>query len=319
MNPFFKIFGCFLGCANCMTGHADLWDHVKSFDRPSPVHSMKNIDCIYMINLDQRPEKFEQASRELLAYGISPYRFSAVNGWELSLTALNEVGLHYRPGMTPLFSTSYPLEGGGIASADFMQSGTNRGYFGHCASKGSIGIVLSHLSILVNAKKNGYETIWVLEDDIVAEKNPNILSSLIEKLDALVGKDGWDILFTDTDTRLNDGTPVPVEGRAKRPDMDCSMEARYAPEYRIRRPISEDFFHLSARFGAYSMIIRRSGIEKLLKFFEEHKIYLPYDLEYYLPPGIRLYALQNPVVTNLLGALSDNGEAGYLEDADTEQ
>ena len=62
-----------------------------------------------------------------------------------------------------------------------------------------IGCALSHLSVIRNAYDAGYQTIWVLEDDIAVEQDPHRLSALIDKLDSLVGKEGWDILYTDTD------------------------------------------------------------------------------------------------------------------------
>lgn len=289
---------------------AELFDHVKKAEGKTAAHGMRNIDFIYMINLDERPEKFVQANGELNQYGIYPYRFSAVNGWKLSLETINDVGLKYRPGMTSLFATSFPLEAKGQASHGFMRE-EGRAYFGHCLVPGTIGIVLSHLSILLDAFNSGYETIWVLEDDVVAAMDPRILSELIEELDKIVGKDNWDVLFTDQNSRSPDGTYVPAVGAAKRPDMDCSPEERYSEKYIVNKEVSKDFRKISARFGAYSMIIRRSGIDKLLRFYKEHKIYLPYDLDYYLPEGINRYAVRYDIVTNLLGALSDNGSPGY--------
>jgi hypothetical protein len=61
------------------------------------------------------------------------------------------------------------------------------------------------------------------------------------------------------------------------------------------------------------MIIRRSGIEKLLRFFDAHQIFFPYDMEYILPRGIQLYTVAEDVVSNLPKAPSDNGGPYYLE------
>src|ERR1700744_788748 len=80
-----------------------------------------------------------------------------------------------------------------------------RTYFCHCLSRGAIGIVMSHLSILQDAYDSGYETIWVMEDDIEFIRNPLVISDLIDKLDTIVGKSGWDILFTDRDTKSQQG------------------------------------------------------------------------------------------------------------------
>jgi GR25 family glycosyltransferase involved in LPS biosynthesis len=291
-------------------GTAAFDDHLKKAEGKSDLYKMRNIDFIYMINLDRRPEKFAQSSSELGRYGITPYRFSAVNGWELTPQIINEMGLPYRSGMTQLLATTYPIEANGAPSHEFM---THYGtaYFCHCMAKGTIGCAMSHISVIKDAWDSGYETIWVMEDDIEALDDPNLLSSLIEELDQLVGKDNWDVLFTDQDYRSGVGQYVVAAGAAKRPDMDCTPEGRTAPNYTLKQDISPKFRKISARFGAHSMIIRRSGIEKLLKFSREHKIFLPYDLENYLPEGIARYSLTYDLVTNLLGALTDNGIRGY--------
>ncbi|PCI91143.1 hypothetical protein COB11_08655, partial [Candidatus Aerophobetes bacterium] len=82
--------------------HAELVDYLKKADGKGTNHNIRNIDFIYMINLDKRPEKFELSKKQLDKYGITPYRFSAVNGWELPIEAIHAVGLKYQPGMTPL-------------------------------------------------------------------------------------------------------------------------------------------------------------------------------------------------------------------------
>jgi GR25 family glycosyltransferase involved in LPS biosynthesis len=292
-------------------GYAGVKDHLKKTEGKSEISKMKNIDFIYMINLDQRPEKFAHMNRELNQYGIYPHRFSAVNGWELSLKDISDLGLKYTPKMTDVMSTWYPLDGNGEPVHGYASTASS-GCFCHCMSRGSIGICLSHISILQDAWDSGYETIWVMEDDVSCEKDPRVLSDLIEKLDHIVGKKHWDVLFTDRNTRGRDGVGVPAYGSAARPDMDCSFEGRYRKEFTQHVDISEDFAKISSRFGAYSMIIRRSGIKKLLDFAKKHSLYLPYDMDNYLEPKLNRYALRYDLVSNYLQALSDNGGPGYL-------
>ncbi len=168
---------------------------------------MRNIDYIYIINLDQRPEKFEKCIAQLYPYGIYPYRFSAVNGWELSIETINDLGVKFEPGMQGDFmGTSYLPRSNFKPHHEKIQN-YNQTYFCHCMSRGAIGIVLSHLSILQDAYDSGYETIWVMEDDIEVIRDPHELSDLIERLDRKVGEDNWDILFTDRDTRQGGASP----------------------------------------------------------------------------------------------------------------
>lgn len=316
---------------NCIAFlYGDIEDHFKKTEGKSENHNFCNIDFIYMINLEERPEKFERSSQELFLYGINPHRFSAVNGWELSLDDINDVGVKFSPEMNGgLLATRYRLKKDGEHYFPATQECTNPlcpcnssfiwdhnesiqcyglTYFCHCASPGMIGIALSHLSVLQDAYDSGYETIWVMEDDIEVVRDPRILPDLIEKLDKLVGFDGWDILFTDQDTKNNDGVYVPCCSFAKRPNFTPANPYKFIE----KREISPDFRYVGARYGAYSMIVRRSGMKKLLDFFKEYQIFLPFDMDYTLPPGIRLYTLLDDVVSTRPKSSSDNGVPNYL-------
>lgn len=288
------------------TGFCALQDHFKKVDGNRERHSMRNIDFIYMINLDKRPEKFETSLAQLMPYGIEPYRFSAVNGWELTLEDINDVGVRFHPGMQKgIMGTCYHL-GGDFQPSHHMVEVPGQVYFSHCMSRGAIGIVLSHLSILQDAYDKGYETIWVMEDDVEVAQDPRKIPHLIDQLDAQVGEDNWDILFTDQDTRGNDGNYVPSLGYAKRPDFQPRDETRFSK----RKDVGK-FRKIGTRFGVYSMIIRRSGMKKILNFYKNHNIFLPYDFEFSFPEDIALYTVRDDVVRHRLNAQSDNGGANY--------
>lgn len=281
--------------------------HFKEIQNTSKKNTMDGIDCIYMINLDQRPEKFAQSAAQLAPYGIYPFRFSAVNGWELSAEALNELGITYHSWMCKdLWGTCYLPEDGGKSFHEIMNV-PGRNYYSHCLSRGAIGIVMSHSSILNHAKNNKFRRIWVMEDDIEVKKNPHLLTALIEELDDLVGEDNWDILFTDPDTKNHDGNYIPCTGYARRPNFEPSNPERFAEKV----DINENFRKIGARYGAYSMIINRPGIKKLLHFIKRYKVFLPIDLDYYLPDDIQLYTMRYDVVSTLPQALSDNGAPRY--------
>ena len=309
MNPFII---CLFSLLFPFFSYGTLQDHLKKAEGKGNDHKIRNIDFIYMINLDKRPEKYALAKAYLERYEINPYRFSAVNGWELSMETINDVGVKYRPGMTPLLATTYVVEEGKkIQSHEFMKE-SGKTYFVHCMALGPIGCALSHLSVLQDAYDSGYETVWVMEDDIDILENPHRLSDLIDELDAIVGKNNWDVLFTDRDYRLGVGQYLPASGAAKRPDMDCSPQARTADRYTKTFQINDHFRKIAARFATTSMIIRRSGMVKLLEFAKTRNIYLPCDLENYFPEGIQRYGLTFDLVTNMLNALSDNAAPAYL-------
>lgn len=285
--------------------YADVEDHLRLHFDKSVMQSIEGVDFIYLINLDERPEKWQRSIHQLALYGIIPCRFPAVNGWKLSLDTINDVGLVFSRTMQGGFmGTSYHRDGDFQPSHEAIAH-EGQTYFCHCLSRGAIGIFLSHLSILQDAWDSGYETIWIMEDDIDVCKDPSILSSLIQKLDAC--DRNWDILFTDRDIKGRDGRYVPNFWAGRRPDFFPVEPNRY--DYRA--DISEDFFKVGSRSGAHSMIIRRCGISKLLQFCKAHQIFFPYDMEYILPPGISLYCVREDVISNLPEAPSDNGGPTY--------
>jgi len=286
---------------------AKLEDHFKKAPGKMSIHSMRNIDFIYTINLDQRPEKFRKCTEQLHPYGIYPYRFSAVNGWELSLETINDVGVKFEKGMSGGFwGTSY-LDETFMPHHEIIQN-IGQVYFCHCMGRGPIGIVLSHLSILQDALDSGYETIWVMEDDIEIVEDPRKLSDLIEQMDKKIGKNNWDILFTDRDTKNQNGEYVPCKGYARSLNFKPSNPNKFS----IEKNVGSTFRYIGARYGAYSMIVRRSGIKKILQYAKTYNIFLPYDMFFYLPEGMTMYTVRNDVVSTEARAISDNGSPNYL-------
>ena len=293
---------------------AKLEDHFKQAINKTDLHKMENIDFIYMINLDARPEKFQYCLSQLLPYGIHPYRFSAVNGWELSLEEINDVALSYEPGMKgTMFGTSFLPENHGKPSHELIRV-YGKKYFGHYVSQGMIGCTLSHLSVLQDAYDSKYPTIWVMEDDIEVIQDPRKVSHLIQELDDLVGKDNWDVLFTDYSTKDRNGHRVFCQSYAPRPNFTPNNPKRFA-EYLPIPP----FIKIGARYGTYSMIVRRSGIEKILTFIKEHQIFLAYDMELSLPNDIQMFVVQEDVVSTCPQAPSDNVAPNYLKTTSQKQ
>lgn len=293
----------------------DLSFYLKRNNAPLVPSTVRNIDCIYVLNLDERPDKFQEASQRLAKFGIYPNRFSAVNGWNLDFQTIEDVGLKYQYWMKK-----------GIKGVHYHQSAKDadyyklnnihtiedvnipgRTYFAFGVSLGTVGIALSHLSILKDAYDKGYETIWVMEDDIKVIRNPHILSNYIDDLDYLLGKRGWDILFTDMDTVGRDGRHVPCFSHAERPDFQPANISRFSR----RVMLSNSLRRIGARYGAYSMILRKSGIEKILRYFEKRKIFLPYDLEYCMPNDIFLVSPMMDIVSTEPNAKTDNSAPKY--------
>lgn len=288
--------------------YGGLEQYFKKAEEKTSASQVRNVDFIYVINLDQRPEKFAWCCNQLAPYGIHPYRFSAVNGWELSFETVNDVGVKLEEGVrTNLMATSYLPEHGweplhGVADR------VGQTYFGHCQSRGAIGIVLSHLSVLQDAYDSGYQLVWIMEDDIEVIRNPHLIANLVDELDRLLGRSNWDVLFTDQDTKNQKGEYVPAYGYAHR----FNFQPFNPKIFSMRSPLGLHFTKIGARYGAYSMLVTRQGMEKILNFFKTYKIFLPYDMDFTMPPNIHLFAVVDDVVSTLKNAASDNGGANYL-------
>jgi len=283
---------------------ADVFDHLKKIEDKPLGHSMRNIDFIYMINLDHRPEKFQRMIHVFKPYNINPFRFSAVYGLELSLEVINDIGIKYQPWMDPILAWHFDTPN--LIPIQEKMHEIGKTYFG-VSRISALGIVLSHLSVLQDAYESGYETIWVLEDDEEIIKNPHILSDLIDQLDQQVGRDNWDVLYTDREARNSLGKPVIARGISERPDIDNKIANRYRPEYCFDKKISNEFRRIGARFGAYSMIIRRSGIIKILQYFKKHQVFLYFDIDNYGCIDLQRFTVLDDIVSNDLNAISDNG------------
>lgn len=292
-------------------GFARIDHYFKYAENKSNIHSMDGIDFIYVINLDKRPEKFQMTLDQFLPYGIRPYRFSAVNGWELPFKALEELGVQVSPDAPPIIcrplcSVFRQVDGKEYNSFEIIKE-PGVGHYVHCFARGTTGIAMSHLSVLNDAYQSGFETIWVMEDDVAVLKNPHQISALIRELDAKAPD--WDVLFTDPDMRGADGKLMPSYDVRPRPNFQIE-DVEY---YRQRKRVTLQLTKIGMRFGAHSMIVRRSGMKKILDFFNTYHLFFPYDIDYFLVPKINLYVCNKPIVTNIIDSISDNGCPFYLE------
>jgi hypothetical protein len=150
--------------------------------------------------------------------------------------------------------------------------------------------------VLYDAYTSGYETIWVLEDDISVIQDPHILALRIEELDSLIDKE-WDILYTDSDylTLEFPGIPIIKQLMMKwRPDMP------FFDLYPLleHMPLGEHFFKIGSRNRTHSYLIRRSGMKKILKFYHEQGMFLPIDHELAFIPDLKFYIVDEAIVTH---------------------
>jgi GR25 family glycosyltransferase involved in LPS biosynthesis len=306
-------FICCIFSVICCCCFGDICDHIRPILKKEQVSSLKNIDYIYMINLDQRPEKLQNTLSQLEPYGISPYRFSAVYGWDLNSEVKNNLGVILTRGMgCNQWAISFPHKLKGTSELEFLREDLyGNTVFCSWMTQGAIGCYLSHISVLQDAYDSGYQTVWIMEDDISVDQNPNVLSDYITKLDSLVGKEGWDILYTDNRTK-EDGLFVKNIKEDStlfwRPDMDLSDHKSFLE----RNSLNDDFMQIGSRMGTYSMLVRRSGMRKILDHVKAHRMFLPYDHEIAIIPNMRLYNIRSSPISFLEFA-SDNKESPFTQ------
>lgn len=235
----------------------DIENSLKDIDIQHLDSGMDQVDCVYIINLEIRPEKWVETKNSLDRYGIQANRVPAINGWLLSQEKQQ------------LLLGSYPMRLRG----------------------GQIGCILSHLSTLKDAYKRDYNIIWVCEDDIEIYENPHQISSLITLLSKIDSE--WDILYTDSDSKNSEGTTVLSLGSDFRPDSPHEKLSYYIK----RKLIHKDILKIHQRFGAYSMLISKKGIEKILTYFMNRDLWTAYDIDIHYIPHIRQYCLTRDLVS----------------------
>lgn len=156
-----------------------LTELLRPLDPPSMSTDIEGIDCLYVINLDERPARWESVKKQFEMQNIKPYRVNAINGWKIP-----------KEKAIPLFDPD----------ADLLRTP-----FG-----GALGCLLSHVSIYKDALERGFETIWICEDDIEFKQSSKKITYLIEQLTSLDPE--WDILYTDYSSK-GEGLQQPRPGQ----------------------------------------------------------------------------------------------------------
>ena len=161
---------------------------------------------------------------------------------------------------------------------------------------------MSHLSLIKNAYEQNLNCLWILEDDFKIVQNPSEASRILNDLEQSVGKAGWDILYTDLDTYDHDYYLCTNDFLSDLKGFDTTWFWR--PDLKInkaslakRTKISPYFLKLGSRMRTHSYIINRTGMKKILDFYQTHGLYAPYDHELALIPGMNLYSLSYDLVT----------------------
>ena len=257
---------CYMFCIYC-----DHQDFIKSYLKKIPyttsyASGLDCIDCIYVINLEKHPKRWERMEQQLSNFGLYAQRMEAVDGWGFNKLALKN--LYHK-----LFQPSYDK---------FYRT------------PGQIGCFLSHMSILEDAFHKNYSTIWILEDD--CEISQNLRRDFSKIFEELYEKNiSWDALFTDTGSRYRH-----ADGTLERYEFDTMCQKFIKSCSLLKKNQQESLIHttwIQRRLGMYSVILSRSGIKKIREYFMTHRLRAAYDVDIHFIPGKRFLQTQEDVVS----------------------
>ena len=267
---FFSCFCCFPAVygktgAYYQSFTTPLLSYTKAITLTSSRSNIEGIDCIYVINLDERPQKWARVKALFAERWLGVNRVSGINGNKLASDSKKALLGPYFPGIN-----------GGLGN-------------------GHIGCFLSHLSIMKDAYERNFDVVWVMEDDVEflddVDEIPRLLSEL-SRLDPY-----WDIFYTDTDSKDAQGKHIQSLMLAPRPDQPL----RSLDFYLKRELISPDIMKIGQRFGMYSVLISKRGLKKLIEYFSHVYLWSPIDIDIHYIPGIRQYSSTSDVVSHWSG------------------
>jgi len=209
--------------------------------------SIKGIDCIYLINLERRPDRLERVDKILKKYGIEYTLVPAVDGKNL-----------------------FPYNSSQYKKIFKLKQGLKRSY-GEL-NPGEIGCFLSHYIIYRDAYKNGYNTIWILEDDIEVKKGIKKMPFIIRSLNENIPN--WEVFYT-------------------------FNKISFSKKRLNGKPINSliETFH-NRLTGTYSMVVSKLGINKIMKELSNNLISLPIDMTLNLLELIKAIPTENTIVSH---------------------
>jgi GR25 family glycosyltransferase involved in LPS biosynthesis len=228
---------------------------LKPIEVNSQQAGIAGIDSIYCINLDVREDKWKTMEQRLSDQGLKATRFSAINGWkEIARVQIKAIQKPYKAHLT----------------------------------KGRIGCLLSHLSILKDAENRNFDRILILEDDVNFISNMKDLSDYLDKLSALDPE--WDILF------LDDWILAKHLGGRPAEDRPHSTMSQIIKKPKKALP-GTHFVRTYYRQGAYAMIVSKKGARKINDYYAYTPVCLAYDLEFNHIHNINMYETDKDFVS----------------------
>ncbi|PCI95857.1 hypothetical protein COB11_00960 [Candidatus Aerophobetes bacterium] len=244
----------------------NLESYLKIVEEEVELSGLEEIDRVYVINLDKARNRWVYMQALSEKHNLKINRFSAVCGWEMTRRNLKK----------------------------FYRHNLYKSCNARSISFGQIGVFLSHLSIIKHALENNYNRIWILEDDVVFIEDPQVLNSIISRLDEI--DPDWEFLFTDVDSRFmkQDGSIIWYTFElnfGKNFDYSLVTSESFQPYE------SEDVVNIQHRLGAYSMILSRKGMQAIYAYFMKNCMRYAYDVDMNFCKDKHMYQTNRDIVT----------------------
>lgn len=250
-------------------------DFLTPISSIEPRSGLDGVDAIYVINLIYRREKWQRTQKLFQEYGLCPTLVNAVDGTKLLKKDLKKLFGHY--------------------SSDLR--------------RGQVGCLLSHVSVYADAYKRNLDCVWVCEDDVDLIESPLQMQALIEQLTAI--DPDWDILYTDREQII----PSCYKGQEAGGEM-LNLSFNFRPDqthlpkshYLERQKINETFTRLGQRYGLYSYLISKRGLEKLVNYFLHVYLWAAVDADIHYVPNIREYTLNKKVASHSIDSGTNDSQ-----------
>lgn len=259
-------------------------NYLTHLDSMPILSGLREVDALYVINLDERTEKWEDTRQKLEKCDVKFNRFSAIAGWKIPAETLarfwNEQGYH---------SEHPPLK------------------------YGKLGCILSHLSAIQDAYDRGFKRVWILQDDIEVLADLHLADDYLKELDQI--DPNWGLLFTDLDMRSYKKENVPLRSLSIAGAYRKGQKTMPEAWYQVREDINENFQKIRSRYGFHSVIVSRLGMEIILNYFKHVVLHSSFDIDIHFIPNLNKYGLKKPLISNATDwFVSDNDPRAKYHD-----
>ena len=275
-------------------------EYLATIQKEKKIHSsIPGIDFVYVINLKKRPEKWQKCLNHLIQKDIEAQRIEAVDGSLLNLDMVASLTPNLNPsyikkGKPGFFDQNLKWTKYDQKKIKKLESANQKFVYSKMNTKGHLGAAFSHLTILKDAIDSGYENILVLEDDFQIEGSTNTIGLLIQEANQSLGAANWDIIFLDNWHALEKEGIVELR---KKPYLYPNLETIDMKEKSKVESLTERLNSIQSRYGLYSMVLSKRGVQKLYSYFKANKMLYPIDAEINNIPGIVLLEVKNHLIT----------------------